>query len=1576
MAHHPCNVDSSDSQFISASPNEEWHRSLRRLHSLIDYIVKNNSQRNLTAETKDYALDQDQLNLAVRVAHQIFSPNQNSASLSSGPPSSKRKKLISGVQELIEKFKHTGSEGIPWIQIMSNFLLEHPTFAQLCEIKEIVQHIIVVTSGCREYELINHAFVMFRVCCLVMDQRGQIEQLRNFLTTEDTYKLWDSVCNCLIAHQCQKESFMVTATLLHYRLFPAMAVDNILRVLLKQTVCDQYSMICLAALLENYQLPGYLTVHHNAQAPDNQLLRNLISDDLERANSTRCLLIEWLLPLEHAVAEFSSDVHLHYWLLVALVMRQTSMVKMDVTSYLRVNKTPTEFEEHCKNLESFFNSVELLHNDAASSGNPAAPNLPLNCYVPRMLQKLFSRINEICIQSSEQLTCNQQITSNQIPLISKCIHLLSLVRHLTSSDFLPNCDESVKDRVVQMLNETLNLLFDGLVHSEAVSSKRCIQKLVETFRTEIGARDDFLRRRAWDASWPQLDRLLAPSRSTAEDAIGSIRRASTSYPKPTDGVQIRRITASHDSLFDATDLNDTEVVLVDFCHYLTVLCCPTDEQEASRSCYRSMKLELVLKMTEVSLREPQRLSNVQIMFHVLRSYTASPVDAVDDQLIAKLLELSTTLCQHFGHDYEAAVCVLEIFPRLCLHIGAVGSDYTKSSFISLLQRFFSVIQEDLVGPPVEKAFYQCLAKLWTADPSSHWLFWQRDDHIRQDKRSVGMETLNGLTRPLNSTAVFTSNVIHQLFQNDVMVADTLRNFHWQEDVFDSLAALVMKDLSQFEERDRHIRCVAMLAALSSVVYSSPWMERKALVTMFHFCHVQQVTSLHLKRSLQWVAARLSIDYISFVESRLSYLLDQWLAEGNELEDFPYLVFCESRQEFLKKYREYLLPILFIRRGIQTFIQCCQTIDADPSDEIVNCFAQMLAVILPPFTLSKLGQSLDSSQKSTQSAVDKMKELEQALGSETVRTLIQEKLGPLIYHLLLNVWDSRETNRLFGFDTYLPQIGSYVYEKRAIITSIRHLSPDLRIDLADSQMEPYQSFLSLATNKPWDLHCLLVDIFSNLDKSCRFCDKQQTLVNISVLVEVISTSFQQENVPVGEYVFHFLVFRLCHLIRNPELDPVLRLGALSVFRSLMECSMKNRIPLVVKMLPIIVGNLTPVAKVVGILQRQALDILNLLIVKHQQDLKEAIPQLSPFPKLPEFQELGDVHQRLKQLQPSATLEQEINQFLHLTEVLGENVPVESLEYLVKLLQEHKQDLGTLYQTIADGSGSSSDCRTLHRLICRLILLARNKPPVVQVIACALGELGPSDLTTLVLEADVSEENATPLGAMKAYAKGHAVLELVLDALPLLVRYLSSERIQLVRQSGSVLRQCLDTYEGHQFVALTKKFAWPALHLLMPFKSSEKSPAKAVLEFNKELFDELVDDPDLWLPSNRSHFSWLSKLITTLLKCFNQSKGLLSFIEPICLVEPEFSQIMLPHVIKLILIHGNPQQEIRNTLSKHVNSLLAAHCSDSGSVTAQAVLKTLLLVVDYLRHQDRPKTAQRDDSTSWKNNFWYFGFCFLI
>lgn len=71
IAHHPCNAGWGRAGFLSAGPVEDWRRLVRRLHSLTDFIVKNMSQRNKTAERAVHELGDDHVDLAVRVAFQM-----------------------------------------------------------------------------------------------------------------------------------------------------------------------------------------------------------------------------------------------------------------------------------------------------------------------------------------------------------------------------------------------------------------------------------------------------------------------------------------------------------------------------------------------------------------------------------------------------------------------------------------------------------------------------------------------------------------------------------------------------------------------------------------------------------------------------------------------------------------------------------------------------------------------------------------------------------------------------------------------------------------------------------------------------------------------------------------------------------------------------------------------------------------------------------------------------------------------------------------------------------------------------------------------------------------------------------------------------------------------------------------------------------------------------------------------------------------------------------------------------------------------------------------------------------------
>lgn len=40
IAHHPCGVESNETGFMVAVSTEEWMRTLRRLHSLVDFLIK------------------------------------------------------------------------------------------------------------------------------------------------------------------------------------------------------------------------------------------------------------------------------------------------------------------------------------------------------------------------------------------------------------------------------------------------------------------------------------------------------------------------------------------------------------------------------------------------------------------------------------------------------------------------------------------------------------------------------------------------------------------------------------------------------------------------------------------------------------------------------------------------------------------------------------------------------------------------------------------------------------------------------------------------------------------------------------------------------------------------------------------------------------------------------------------------------------------------------------------------------------------------------------------------------------------------------------------------------------------------------------------------------------------------------------------------------------------------------------------------------------------------------------------------------------------------------------------------
>lgn len=227
--------------------------------------------------------------------------SSTSSSLTAGP-SAKKKRLMSGFSELVERMKTIGrsKESIPWLQITTHLIAAHPSFPETHELKELLAFVVDVTHDCREYDMVAHCNRLFRIITIALfEHRGDSKELaQSSLQPDSISKLWDSIWNCLAANQCHAESYLLIATLLYYRLTTTVMARQTIQHLVRpghSVPCERFSMLCLAAYLQRYKLPERNTFHSSGMS-DTQLSFTLSwGTDPVGDRSIRSLLSEWLL---------------------------------------------------------------------------------------------------------------------------------------------------------------------------------------------------------------------------------------------------------------------------------------------------------------------------------------------------------------------------------------------------------------------------------------------------------------------------------------------------------------------------------------------------------------------------------------------------------------------------------------------------------------------------------------------------------------------------------------------------------------------------------------------------------------------------------------------------------------------------------------------------------------------------------------------------------------------------------------------------------------------------------------------------------------------------------------------------------------------------------------------------------------------------------------------------------------------------------------------------------------------------------------------------------------------------------
>lgn len=72
----------------------------------------------------------------------------------------------------------------------------------------------------------------------------------------------------------------------------------------------------------------------------------------------------------------------------------------------------------------------------------------------------------------------------------------------------------------------------------------------------------------------------------------------------------------------------------------------------------------------------------------------------------------------------------------------------------------------------------------------------------------------------------------------------------------------------------------------------------------------------------------------------------------------------------------------------------------------------------------------------------------------------------------------------------------------------------------------------------------------------------------------------------------------------------------------------------------------------------------------------------------------------------------------------------------------------------------------------------------------------------------------------HARHHPILQVSVTVFPLLVRYaFSAGNVQLLASAGKAMKDVAVFAHGQQFYGLAKPYSWPALDLLLPFKTTK-------------------------------------------------------------------------------------------------------------------------------------------------------------
>ncbi|XP_015117607.1 serine-protein kinase ATM [Diachasma alloeum] len=891
------------------------------------------------------------------------------------------------------------------------------------------------------------------------------------------------------------------------------------------------------------------------------------------------------------------------------------------------------------------------------------------------------------------------------------------------------------------------------------------------------------------------------------------------------------------------------------------------------------QFKVLKNLLKAEIYKAKLLTNLWKALALLQSILKTPpAFFIPNDLPVHIGNFILGLFQLWDNDFHGVKGILELLPGFIELFSKIQIDY--EGLLGVLKASVNTRDKGYSGPVIQTTYLEAMYRIMKLKPSSSPHLMTSEELFRyvcSDLYVVRMESLKILH------LMFSSNAIPIVHKKHLVEKIEEMEMSKTNSIF-----VVNQDLSPKALEDEEVnRTVTSLYVLGTVIHASGVFHPQALNIMFRL-HTKRGQEISLMKKIFSAAIPRENERLTLIRNNLYDLMKTGMQQGVSIGNFWKMTNCSSEVDF---YETYIGIFILIKLEIHEFHKIetlCQRLGVPFAKAIEDNFPAILSWMLA--AMVKVPDR--DARRYLEEIYVKLRENSGPF--KYVRKfseLLEEKLSDVLLDFLQRLHDRDHFKKTFQVSVYFPKMTVPNFRCEVIVKGLDELK---RCVMGESRGSLVQY---LIVKHPDMVQKILSTLVRNIHDQTMIEYKLKVFHHYSFFCQLLMSEIGEEYFnEMSTFVVRDISYTLVHFLKDTN-----KLF-LQIVLDFMYQFLKKLLPSRSREVSGILNYLTTnlISMIQSSKDKQAIKILKLLITESTEDLQESIKTLGAFPNTQEFDEIRTVYNSLKEARNETwTLASEMEHFLNAGQEKTLSCSIEGLVHLRKQLSEHRDELQRMYKDLEKLRGFAEDCASsvLHRLTYRLIKLTEssNVNMTLEASKC-LGELGPTDLTTMILH---PEE-----GHLQESAE--AIDMLTETIISKLSDHLIEDSLELREASSAALYKVYSSHWGQQIIKKYKKDLGKGgpgdamltiLKNTRPFLMKSTARARGVEVDGKKCAMCFIHNNDIWKgEGGDSYSSWIKRITCTVLGCFKELYT--SSLIPVCGLNVEFCESILPRLIFLL------------------------------------------------------------------------------